>query len=184
MSGMPARDATLYAAYEAKRLGKLVSYDPNFRPALWPDRHEDIQVMRSGLEYADIVKGSDDEIELLTETDDLLSGAEALVKGGAKIALVTAGAKGTWYASAYGHSGQVPSFPVQTVDTTGAGDTFLGAFLSKLLDRTQPLELITEAELNDYIRFANAAGALCTAGFGAMPSMPTEEQIHDLLKAN
>lgn len=184
MTDTPARDATIYAACEAKKLGKLVSYDPNFRAALWPDRDEAIQVMRSGLEYADIVKVSDDEIALLTDTEDLLRGAEVLVKGGAKLALVTAGAKGCWYISAYGHSGHVPSFSVQTVDTTGAGDTFLGAFLSQLLNWAQPLERITDAELNATIRFANAAGALCATGFGAVPSMPTEAQIKKILELN
>lgn len=181
MTAEPARDATLYAARLAKESGKLVSYDPNFRPALWSDRREAIQVMRSGLEYADIVKVSDDEVELLTGKAGFQQGAEELVRNGAKLALVTAGEHGAWYASASGFCGHIPSFKVNVVDTTGAGDTFLGALLNKLLNQKNGLENISEATLQESIRFASAAGALCTTGFGAIASMPTKRQIEEFL---
>lgn len=182
MTAEPARDATLYAARRAKELGKLVSYDPNFRPVLWTDREEARQVMRSGLAFADVVKVSDDEAELLTGCSDFLSGARALVAGGAKLALVTAGERGTWYASASGGEGHIPSVQVCAVDTTGAGDTFLGALLNGLLDYNGALECISEEALRDIIRFANAAGALCTTGRGAIASMPRREQILECLR--
>lgn len=183
MTAQPARDATLYAAQRAKELGKLVSYDPNFRPALWSDREEAIRVMRSGLAFADVVKVSDDEVELLTGCGDFLEGARALVAGGAKLALVTAGDQGTWYASAAGGEGHVPSVQVDAVDTTGAGDTFLGALLAGLLDCRRDLEGIPEQELRQIIRFANVAGALCATGRGAIASMPKGEQILERLKS-
>lgn len=183
MTGEPARDATLYAARRAKGMGKLVSYDPNFRPALWSDRAEAIRVMRSGLAFADVVKVSDDEVELLTGCSDFLEGARALVDGGAKLALVTAGSQGTWYASVSGNEGHIPSVKVDVVDTTGAGDTFLGALLSGLLDCGRNLEEIPEQELRQTIRFANAAGALCTTGRGAIASMPKRERILECLKS-
>lgn len=183
MTAEPARDATLYAARRAKELGKLVSYDPNFRPALWADREEACRVMRSGLAYADVVKVSDDEVALLTGCTDFLAGAKALVDGGTKLALVTAGELGTWYASASGGAGHVPSIRVQTVDTTGAGDTFLGALLGGLLDCGEALERIPDETLRGLIRFANAAGALCTTGRGAIASMPKREHILKCLES-
>jgi len=177
MTAEPARDATLYAARRAKELGKLVSYDPNFRPALWSDRNEAVRVMRAGLAFADLVKVSDDELELLTGCTDFLAGARALVAGGAKLALVTSGEQGTWYAAVSGHEGHIPSIKVNAVDTTGAGDTFLGALLSELLDCSPDLDHIPEQELKRMIRFANVAGALCTTGPGAIAAMPDREQI-------
>lgn len=183
MTAEPARDATLYAARRAKELGKLVSYDPNFRPALWSDREEAIRVMRSGLALADVVKVSDDEVELLTGYADFEEGTRALVAGGAKLALVTAGDRGTWYAAASGREGHVPSIEIEAVDATGAGDTFLGALLGGLLDCGKTLEEISGRELQKIIRFANVAGALCATGRGAIASMPNREQILECLKS-
>ena len=183
MTAEPARDATLYAARRARELGKLVSYDPNFRPALWCDREEAVHVMRSALAFVDIVKVSDDEVELMTGYGDYLEGAQSLVAGGAKLALVTAGDQGTWYASAAGGRGHVRSVPVDAVDTTGAGDTFLGALLGGLLDCGHSLEEISEPELRSIIRFANVAGALCATGWGAIASMPRRKQIIEYLKS-
>lgn len=183
MTAEPARDATLYAARRAKKLGKLVSYDPNFRPALWADRKEAIRVMHSGLAFADVVKVSNDEVELLTGCGGFLEGARALVAGGAKLALVTAGDQGTWYASVSGGEGHIPSVKVDAVDTTGAGDTFLGALLGGLLECGRDLEGIPEQELRQIIRFANVAGALCATGRGAIASMPKRDQILERLKS-
>ena len=182
MTAEPARGATLYAARRAKELGKLVSYDPNFRPALWANREDASRVMRSGLAFADVVKVSDDEVELLTGCGDYLEGARTLVAGGAKLAFVTAGDQGTWYASMSGSEGHIPSIKVDAVDTTGAGDTFLGALLSELLDCGRNLEEIQEQELQRIICFANVAGALCATGRGAIVSMPGREQILEQLK--
>ena len=137
--------------------------------------------MRSGLEYADIVKVSDDEVELLTGKAGFQQGAEELVRNGAKLAIVTAGEHGAWYASVSGFCGHIPSFKVNVVDTTGAGDTFLGALLNKVLEQENRLENISETALQESIRFANAAGALCTTGFGAIASMPSEQQIEEFL---
>lgn len=182
MTAEPAREATLYAAQRAKEFGKLISYDPNFRPALWSNREDAIRMMRAGLAFADVVKVSDNEVELLTDRRDYLAGARALVDTGAKLALVTAGEQGAWYASASGEAGHVPSVMVNAIDTTGAGDTFLGALLSELLDCNETLEQLSAKKLREIIRFANAAGALCTTGRGAIASMPKREQILDCLK--
>lgn len=181
MTAEPARSATLYAARRAKELGKMVSYDPNYRPALWHDRMEAVEVMRSGLAFADVVKVSDDEVEMLTGESDFLRGAKVLVDGGAKLALVTAGEQGTWYAGASGCSGHVPSVKVQAVDTTGAGDTFLGVVLGQVLECARSLDELSEKELCEIIQFANVAGALCTTGRGAIASMPSRAQIEKTL---
>ena len=183
MTDEPSREATLYAAQTARRLGKIVSYDPNFRPALWSDRREALAVMRAGLAYADIIKVSDEELEFLTGTGNVCEGAKPLLENGAAIVVVTAGAKGSWYATATGCSGHVDAFPVAAMDTTGAGDAFFGALLNCLLDRAENLAGITDEEMRACVRFANAAGALSTTKPGAIPSLPSGEQIQELLKS-
>lgn len=183
MTDEPSREATLYAAQTARRLGKIVSYDPNFRPALWSDRREALAVMRAGLAYADIIKVSDEELELLTGTGNVREGAKPLLENGAAIVVVTAGAKGSWYATVAGCSGHVDAFPVAAMDTTGAGDAFFGALLNCLLDRAENLAGITDEEMRACVRFANAAGALSTTKPGAIPSLPSGEQIQELLKS-
>lgn len=180
MTQEPCAAATLYAAQKAKELGKIVSYDPNYRPALWDNSAHAAEVMRQGLQYADIVKVSDNELPLLTDESDFTKGARWLVANGAKLALVTAGEQGTWYAAA-DCEGHIPSFTVPTVDTTGAGDTFLGALLYQLQRHDFPINGGREQTLVECIRFANAAGALCTTGYGAIASMPDEEKIINLL---
>ena len=183
MTDEPSREATLYAAQTARQLGKIVSYDPNFRPALWSDRREALAVMRAGLAYADIIKVSDEELELLTGTGNVREGAKPLLENGAAIVVVTAGAKGSWYATVAGCSGHVDAFPVAAMDTTGAGDAFFGALLNCLLDRAENLAGITDEEMRACVRFANAAGALSTTKPGAIPSLPSGEQIQELLKS-
>jgi len=184
LSDEPARDATLYAVQRAKAAGKLISYDPNYRPAIWCGKEEQAaEILRRGLALADIVKVSDEEAELLTGERDCARAANCLAQGGVKYAFVTAGNRGCWYAAG-GHSGYVPAFSVETVDTTGAGDSFMGAALHCLLSLPEEELLRPGAEmLEKTVRFASAAGALCTTGYGSIASMPGERQIRQLLDA-
>ena len=180
----PARSATLAAVRAAREAGVLVSYDPNYRPAIWCGKEEQAaEILRRGLALADIVKVSDEEAELLTGERDCARAANCLAQGGVKYAFVTAGNRGCWYAAG-GHSGYVPAFSVETVDTTGAGDSFMGAALHCLLSLPEEELLRPGAEmLEKTVRFASAAGALCTTGYGSIASMPGERQIRQLLDA-
>lgn len=177
----PARSATFEAVKAAKAAGAVISYDPNYRPPLWKDSAESVRLMRKGLEYADIVKVSDNELELLTGETDYQAGLRKLLEIGARFALITLGAEGCCYASAAGETGYVPAFKVNTIDTTGAGDTFTGAVLSGLLDcNFNP----GDGELRDIVAFANAAGALNTTKRGAISAMPSYEEICALCGKN
>ena len=175
----PARTATLYAAEQAKKRGLIISYDPNFRPPLWKDDAK--AVLLEGVKLADILKVSDEECRMLSGKDDLAEGAEYLCKNfGPKMVFVTLGPKG----SAFLFKGcykQQPTFDVKTIDTTGAGDTFLGTILYCLLRSGKTLAALSVPELEQFMRFANAAGSLVTTKMGAILSMPTLEQINALL---
>lgn len=181
LSDEPARSSTLYAAEEAKKRGLLISYDPNFREPLWRGK-DAVGILSEGLKYADILKVSDEECRLLSGIDDLGKGAEYISKAyGTEIIFVTMGAEG----SAYYFKGSFhkqPTFAVKTVDTTGAGDAFFGAMLYRILRSGKVLSELTTAEIDEFLRFANAAGSLVTTQKGAIMSMPSIEKIEDLMK--
>jgi fructokinase len=181
MTGEPARGATLAAVKFAKAQKKLISYDPNYRPLLWPDPAQAQATMRLGLEYADLVKVSESELELLTGTADLELGSAALMEYGVRLAFVTLGPQGCFYRAPFG-TGRLPTYAVPVVDTTGAGDAFLGAILYHLSGRNAAdLERLDRGELERMIDFANAAGALTTTQKGAIPALPGLEQVQRCL---
>ena len=104
----------------------------------------------------------------------LAQSAKAL---GAALVLVTLGPRGAYYRAAAGR-GLLPACEVDTVDTTGAGDAFLGALLSCLAGKTlEELRILPQAQWERIVAFANAAGSLTTAAKGAIPAMPAREQI-------
>lgn len=175
LSAEPACSTTLDAARYAFEHGKLVSYDPNWRPALWNSTEQGIAGMKLGLPYTNILKLSEEELELLSGTADPEEGTKKLFCGAMKLIVVTLGPRGCFYRCG-GQTGAYPTYQTTVIDTTGAGDTFWGALLCRLLDQPSCLEGDSQA-LADALDFANAAGSLCAAGRGAIPSIPTNEQI-------
>jgi fructokinase len=170
----PARDTTLYCLDYARSLGKTISYDPNYRPPLWESEAEAVKWMRKGLEYADIIKLSEEELALITDTEDIPRGAALLAAKGIETVFVTMGEKGAYYLDRTG-SGYVPGFAVKAVDTTGCGDAFTGAALYMLLYEQKPIA--------EVVRFANAAGALCATKKGGIPAMPDKDAIIKLIES-
>lgn len=180
MTDEPARGATLHAVKTAKSKGALISYDPNYRAMLWKSKSEAMQHMRSLLPYADLVKMSDEETALLTDFEEPQQALQYLLSKGAKVAVVTLGNKGAMlgFDGMYAH---IPGFNItEVVDTTGAGDAFWGAFLSQML-KGVPISGLSFDLLAEYIRYSNAAAALCVTKRGAIPAMPTEEEVRRLM---
>lgn len=173
----PARSATLDAARAAKDAGAVISYDPNYRPLLWSDPDSAASVMLEGAKIADIIKVSDEEMKMLAGTEKLSDGADFFHKMGATLVLVSMGADGS-YISTRKFAVRLPTYDVATIDTTGAGDAFLGCVLSRVGGMT--LDEITELDpfaLQDILDAANACGSLTTTKTGAMPALPTWEDI-------
>lgn len=177
----PARSATLAAARYAKENGKLVSYDPNWRPPLWESEAAAKEGMSLGLRYADLVKLSEVELEFLTGEPHIDRGSGKLAELGISLVVVTLGPKGCYYRSPRG-TGHLPTYDTRVVDTTGAGDAFLGGLLFQLsgLDRS-PAELDPPV-VTGILKFANAVGALCAAKRGAIPAMPSMEEVNACLR--
>ena len=177
LTAEPARSATLFAARHAREHGVLVSYDPNYREALWPDREEAVARMCAPLPLADVLKLSDEELPLLTGTDDPAEGTRRLADRGVSLVLLTLGGEGAFWRW-QGKTGLVPGVATAVADTNGAGDTFLGAVLSRLVRRGErPLEGLTVRELEDILAFANRAASKTCSRSGAIPAMPTLAEL-------
>jgi fructokinase len=177
LTGQPCRNTVHKAVRYARSRGKIISYDPNYRPLLWSNPQEARNEIEKLLTSADILKVSEEEMTLLTGETDLERGAALLTEKGPAIVLVSLGAKGAYFRCADG-SAALPAFDVKTIDTTGAGDSFLGAVHFRIRDKSrEDLQRISRDELADIVDFANAAGSLTTIKKGAIPAMPNMVEI-------
>ena len=175
------RKATLKAIQVAKENGALISFDPNLRPPLWDSLDEAAEQIHVGLGLCDILKIADNEIEFMTGETDFDKGAAILQERypNIKILNVTAGADGS-YSYSCGHKVFVPSFKLGgTIETTGAGDTFCASVLGFVLENG--VENLSENQLTEMLRFANAAAYLVTTKKGAIRSMPEKAEVEAIL---
>jgi fructokinase len=175
------RRATNQAVGCAKKSGALISFDPNLRPPLWDDlKNVRIQI-ECGLSKCDILKIADNELEFMTGTTDFDQGAAILRKAFPNIRLmnVTAGGSGS-YSYYEGFRVFVPALKMKnTIETTGAGDTFCACVLNYILEHG--LSGLKEEGLREMLTFANTAAALITTRKGALRVMPSREEINELL---
>lgn len=172
----PAREATRQAVRRARAAGCRISFDPNLRPPLWDDLDRARAEMLWGLSQADIVKLSGEEADFLWRCGPE-EAAGRLHGLGVKIAFVTLGSEGC-LVSGNGLSRRVPALEgVRPIDTTGAGDIFGGAALSRLLQTGRPLEKLTGGDLEAAARFGCAAAGLSTEKQGGMTSVPAPEDV-------
>lgn len=174
LTAEPARSATLYAAKKARENGCLVSYDPNYRASLWSSQEEAIREMKDALPLCDILKISDEELPLLTGTDDPVEGSRVLAGLGIRLIFITLGANGAFFRLGE-ETGSVPGIKVRVGDTNGAGDTFFGAALSKLVK--EDLDKLTLKRVEEIAAFANKAASITTSRHGAIPAMPRLEEV-------
>lgn len=177
MTAEPSRTAVERLVDYAKTHGKITAYDPNWRPPLWKGREEEgVAQMKSLIPKADIMKVSGEELELLTGKEKIEEGAWALLEKGVSLVVVTLGARGC-KAFAPGITLAKETYDTPVKDTTGSGDSFFGALLAKIVQSgKRPAELSPE-ELGDFLDFANAAGSTCATKTGAIPALPTTQEI-------
>lgn len=184
MTNDPARTTTINSAIEAKKNGAVISFDPNYRPLLWKHREDAKKVITSVIPYCDIIKVSDEEMELITNVTDLERGSELLLNMGPRIVLVTMGERGSFIRTK-DFVKKYETYSVPVVDTTGAGDAFVGAFLYSLIslskDNKQVSLDIDSGQIDGIMNFCNAAGSLTTRKKGAIPAMPTRKEIDECI---
>ena len=178
----PARSATLKALEAAKENNLIVSYDPNLRPALWADLDEARRQMLVGLSYADIVKISEEELSFISQCQDFEEGVQWFCENGVSVFFVTLGEKGCYYRW-HDHRGFLPAYDTVAVDTTGAGDSFMGAVLYRICDADrEELPGFSREKVEEIADFANAAGALTVRKKGAIPALPALKDILRCMK--
>lgn len=180
MTSNEARRATKRAVGLARNAGAYISFDPNIRKPLWKSMTEAKEQTAYGLEQCDILKISDDEIIWFTGMNDYEQAAEYLWdKYRIPLVLVSLGANGSMAFCGENHV-YVPAYHMSnTIETTGAGDTFMGCVLHYVLEHG--LEL-SDGQLRHMLKFANAAASLVTTRRGALRVMPEEAEILDLIR--
>ncbi|KAL3829217.1 hypothetical protein ACJIZ3_018019 [Penstemon smallii] len=175
----PCRSAHMKAMEAAKAAGALLSYDPNLRLPLWPSAEEAKKQILSIWKTADLIKVSDVELEFLTGSDKIDDeSAMSLWHDNLKLLLVTLGEKGCRYYTK-NFRGGVDGYHVKAVDTTGAGDSFVGALLCKIVDDHSIIE--DEARLKEVLKYACACGAITTTKKGAIPALPSHSEVISVL---
>lgn len=173
------REATRYAIDIAKESGALISFDPNLRPPLWDSLDNAKKEIEYGLSKCDILKISDNEIEFMTGSTDYDKAVRELMeKYNIKLAFATLGKNGSraYFGDMQAEFG---GFDVDTIETTGAGDTFCGSALNFILEHD--INALTENNLKELLAFANAAAAIITTRRGALKVMPEKKEILELI---
>lgn len=180
MTDEVCRKASRKAIEIAKQTGALLSFDPNLREPLWKSLDEAKEQILYGMEHCNILKISDNEIQWLTGLEDYDAGIAVLQeKFDIPLILLSLGKEGS---RAYTKNLRVeqPAFRQEnTIETTGAGDTFCACILHYIVSKGW--KEYTEEELGDMLRFANAAAALVTTRKGALRVMPCKEEVEALL---
>lgn len=179
----PARTATRKAVTYARARGKLITFDPNLRLSLWRDEKTARQEILWGLDQADVVKISDDEAAFLWDCSPQKAARILLGQYGIQLAMITMGKNGCYLANG-GGAVAMPCPPVRPVDTTGAGDIFGGAALSRILRQSKAPRDLSADTLRQIAAFAGAAASLSTEKFGAIPSIPQESEVIRVLREN
>ncbi|GAB4574895.1 MAG: carbohydrate kinase [Anaerolineae bacterium] len=182
----PGASAQRKALQMARERGLMISYDPNFREDLWPDREIARRVIQDAFQYAHLAKISEEEWAVATGHDDLDAGIEAVLARGPELLVISRGSAGAvatngryWIA--------VPAVTaIDVVETTGAGDAFMAAMIYKLLperERYGSLADVPEETVRAALTFASAVGGLACTRAGAIPALPTLAEVEAFMAA-
>lgn len=174
------REATRFAIDTAIESGALLSFDPNLREPLWKNLDDAKKEIEYGLSKCNILKISDNEIEFLLGHSDYDKAALQLMERyrNIKLIFITLGGDGSC-AYCNNAKAKAPVYRVNTVEKTGAGDTFFGCALNYILEHD--IDSLTESRLTELLRFANAGASLITTKKGALKVMPDMQEISDLI---
>jgi fructokinase len=179
----PMKKAHVKAINAAISKGGLISFDPNVRLPLWDNPEDCRKTILEFIPKAHLVKISDEELEFITGISNIEEAIQSLFVGHVKAVIFTKGSQG---ADVYvnGNKFESTGYKVDVQDTTGAGDAFIGGVLYQLLTKQanqHNIEEIFEKSHIEILAYANASGALTTTGKGAISSLPTKEEINELL---
>lgn len=179
--GGEVQDTYIKAMRKAKELNLFISFDPNYRVDLWKNRVDEfIEISRACIPYADFIKVSDEEAKLLSGKENIEEAAKELCALGAKVVTITLGKEGTLITDGTNLE-IVKSIKITSIDSTGAGDAFVGSTLYKLALEDSKEVIKDFSKLKEIIKFANTVGAIVCTKLGAISALPTLEEVNELL---
>ena len=155
-------------------------YDPNYRASLWRNEQTAVQEMKAVIPFADVMKVSDEESLLLTGKNSYEEAAEELLSMGPELIAITLGSDGVLVATTDGKE-QIRGFATEAVDTTGAGDSFWGGFLSQFLSLNKAIDEMDWNDLRACARQGNAVACLCVQKRGGIPAIPKKREVMEFL---
>ena len=175
----PVKYAHIRAIEIAKEKECIVSFDPNVREPLWDDLKECKRTILEFIPKADILKISTDEIEFITGKNNERESIDSFFVGDVKIVILTRGKDG---ASIFTKDKEVNinGIEIKAVDTTGAGDSFIGAFLYNIINKEIDISNISYDLLKSIGDFSNKVGAITASRKGAISSTPTIEEVENI----
>lgn len=174
-----SRDAAIAGATRARDDGAEVVFDVNLRPNVWPSLDIARQQTKTAIALATVVKLNIEECDFLFGERDARRAADRLLAGGAALVCISDGANGSHFFTA-SYDAAHPSFAVNTVDATGAGDAFLAAVVVSLCEQELPVTELPKSQLASMAAFSNAAGALVSTKLGAMDAVFTRDDVEAL----
>lgn len=184
LGDFPMKDAHRGAIEKARVKGALISFDPNLRFPLWKTEEDLRAAVKEFIPKADILKLSDEEIEFITGKTDIKDAADELFEQGVKLIVYTRGKDGAVLMTRNA-SGQAEGVAVKAVDTTGAGDAYIGSllwYLKSIGVTVKDLPELTEDELTQGAAFANRYCAVTITKPGAIPSYPSLQEFKNIYK--
>lgn len=179
----PSASAQKKALQIAQDKGLMISYDPNYRPTLWPDRQTAEKIIQDSFRHCHLAKVSEEEWQVATGYDDLEDGIHAIMSKGVELLVISRGENGA-IATNGDYRIELPGLEVDVIETTGAGDGFLGAILTELLperEKTGSLATLSEEKVRNALKIANAVGALTCKKPGAIPALPTRAEAEKFI---
>lgn len=182
----PGASAQRKALEMARERGLMISYDPNYRPTLWPDEATARRVIQDSFQYAHLAKIAEEEWAVATGHDDLDAGIQAVLDRGVELLILSRGGDGA-LATNGDYRIEIPALSdINVVETTGAGDSFMGAMITHLLpefERLGSLAKVDEATVRAALDYANHVGALTCTKPGAIPALPTADEVAAFIAA-
>jgi fructokinase len=181
----PAASAQHKALALAREGGLMITFDPNYRPTLWPDAATASRVIQGAFRGCHLVKISAEEWEVATGHANLDAGIDAVLAQGVELLVISRGENGA-LATNGDYRIELPAFKVEVVETTGAGDGFMAAMIARLLPEREKLGSLARVDrevVRDALRYANAVGALTCTRRGAIPALPTRKDVERFIES-
>jgi len=182
----PGASAQRKAMRLAREHGLMLSYDPNYRPTLWPDEATARAVIQEAFRYAHLAKISEEEWAVASGHDDLDAGIAAVLARGPELLVISRGSRGALATNGQ-YRIELPALTgIDVVETTGAGDGFMAAMIARLLPEREKygsLAAVPEETVRAALAYANAVGALTCTRAGAIPALPTRAEVAAFMAA-